>query len=193
MPLLRSIAHRLIRRPATRWLKVMLLLCCWSLTLGWGLAQAQSTPIAPNAQPGPAIESPAASPAIGTVDVIPQQFQLGQELYLQNCATCHLAVPPAVLPTQTWRTLIQDSQHYGVQIKPLQSPDLELVWRYLSTFSRSTNPNEIVPFRLQQSRYFKALHPKVEFSQPVSIRTCATCHPAAAQFNYRSLGAEWGE
>lgn len=186
MALLRSIAHRIIRRhSAARWLRVLLLFL-WSLLLGWGLAQANPIAMAQQVSTSPAIESSA-----GTVDVIPQQFQLGQELYWQNCATCHLAVPPAVLPTQTWRTLIQDPQHYGVQIQPLRSPDLELVWRYLSTFSRSTNPNEIVPFRVQQSRYFKALHPKVELPQSVSIRTCATCHPAAAQFNYRSLAAEW--
>lgn len=189
MAFLRLLTRWIGRRLATRWLRVTLLLLTWSFGLGIGLAQIKPS-IAQTSQPQTALTNPA---EIGTVDVIPQQFRLGQELYLQNCATCHLAVPPAVMPTQTWRTLIQDPQHYGVQIQPLQSPDLELVWRYLSTFSRSTNANEIVPFRIQQSRYFKALHPKVEFSQPVSIRTCATCHPAASQFNYRSLSGEWEE
>jgi len=181
MPFLRSLTCRINHRPAIRWLRVTLLLLLWSLCLGWGLSQANPSIAAID------------STAVGTVDVVPQQFQLGQELYLQNCATCHFGLPPAVMPTQTWQNLIQDSQHYGVQIQPLRSPDLELVWRYLSTFSRSVNRDETVPFRVERSRYFKALHPKVEFSQPPSVRACATCHPAAAQFNYRSLSAEWVE
>lgn len=167
----------LLRRPAIRWLRVALLLLVWSLCLGWGLAHTK---------PMFAAQEP-----IGTVDAVPQQFQLGQELYLQNCATCHLGLPPAVLPTQTWTVLIQDPQHYGVQLQPLRSPDLELVSRYLTVFSRSINRSEPVPFRVQQSRYFRALHPQVEFPQPVSVRTCGSCHPAAAQFNYRTLSAEW--
>ncbi|MEP0912647.1 diheme cytochrome c [Leptolyngbya sp. GB1-A1] len=185
MPFLRF-TRWIRRRPALRWFRVTLLLLVWSLCLGWGLAQAKPSIAQTIAQ-----SNAPDSQAIGTVDVIRPQFQVGQELYLQNCATCHLALPPAAMPTQTWQALIQDSQHYGVQIEPLRSPDLEIVWRYLSTFSRSTNRNEIIPYRIQQSRYFKALHPKVEFPQPPSVRTCATCHPAAAQFNYRSLAPEW--
>lgn len=40
--------------------------------MGWGLATITS------AQPVPTDE-------IGTVDVVPERYQLGQELYLENC------------------------------------------------------------------------------------------------------------
>lgn len=162
-------------------LLMLTLLVFWSILLGWGWAQAQ-TPSTPTA---------ASTPPIGTVDVIPARYQLGQELYLENCATCHVGVPPAVMPSQTWAQILPDPQHYGVQVTPLTDPSLELVWNYISTYSRPILSSEQVPYRLRQSRFFKALHPKVNFPQPITVQSCVTCHPAAAQFNYRSLTPEW--
>jgi mono/diheme cytochrome c family protein len=171
---------------------LFLLLFLWSIVLGWGLAQATTPPHA--ASPSIVAQANTAqanSAAIGTVDPVPQQFQSGQRFYLENCATCHLGLPPAVMPTQTWRDLLQDSQHYGTQITPLQQPALDLVWNYISTYSRPIAKNETVPYRLPRSRYFKALHPKVQFSEPVTLQSCLACHPAARQFDYRSLTPEW--
>ncbi|HEY9640261.1 MAG TPA: cytochrome C [Coleofasciculaceae cyanobacterium] len=175
---------RKFRRPL-----VLVLLVCWSILLGWGLAQAQT----PSANPSAAPSAPAApyTPPVGTVDPVPERYQLGQELYLENCATCHVGLPPAVMPSQTWAQILPDSQHYGVQVNALTEPSLQLVWSYVSNYSRPILPNEQVPYRLRQSRYFKALHPKVEFPQPITVQSCVTCHPAAAQFNYRSLTPEW--
>lgn len=127
----------------------------------------------------------------GTVDRIPERYQLGQQLYLENCATCHIGVPPQVLPTETWRRLLQDPQHYGQTIKLLVDPPRLLVWNYLQTFSRAQAKDEELAYRVASSRYFKALHPKVKMSQPASISSCVTCHPGASQYNFRNLTAEW--
>ncbi|QLE58715.1 cytochrome C [Nostoc sp. TCL26-01] len=172
------------RKSRTRQLKrrswgLMLIILSWSLVIGWLLSLATSAHSAP----------PTA--AVVTTDVVPAQYQLGQELYLENCATCHIPLPPAVLPTQTWKNLLQDSQHYGAQLQPLIDPPRVLVWRYLSTFSRSQLRDEETPYRVNNSRYFKALHPKVELPRPVQISSCVSCHPSAAEFNYRRLSAEW--
>lgn len=67
---------------------LFLLILLWSLAMGWGLA------LVTNAQPTAQIS---ASDAIGTVDPVGSNYQLGQELYLENCASCHIALPPAVL------------------------------------------------------------------------------------------------
>ncbi|MGL5805822.1 MAG: cytochrome C, partial [Xenococcaceae cyanobacterium] len=41
-------------------------------------------------------------------------IQLGQELYLQNCSSCHIPIAAEVLPTDTWRALLSNPQkHYG--------------------------------------------------------------------------------
>ncbi|MDJ0735787.1 MAG: cytochrome C [Nostocaceae cyanobacterium] len=167
------------RQPQRKSVSLILIVLAWSLAMGWLLSLA--------------INVQGATPAseIGTVDVVPAQYQLGQQLYLENCSTCHLALPPAVLPIQTWKNLLQDSQHYGAQIKPLVDPGRILVWRYLSTFSRPQLKDERTPYRVDRSRYFKALHPQVKLPHPVKINSCVTCHPGAENYNFRRLTPEW--
>ncbi|MGJ3252188.1 MAG: diheme cytochrome C [Elainellaceae cyanobacterium] len=156
---------------------LVLLIVLWSALLGWGFAQATDL-------------APIQHAETGAVDVIPEQYQLGHELYLENCATCHVGVPPQVFPRETWRQLLQDSQHYGVQISLVDPPRL-LVWEYLQYFSRGLREDEAVPYRVNNSRYFKILHPNVELDRPTRLTTCITCHPAADQFNFRQLAPDW--
>lgn len=127
----------------------------------------------------------------GTVDPVPRRYQLGQELYLQNCGTCHIALPPAVLPSETWRNLLQDQEHYGQKLPPLIGPDTLILWEYLRNFSRPPAAGEKVPYRVSESRYFKALHPRVKLPRNTKIASCVTCHPSAVQFNFRELTPEW--
>ncbi|MEA5574909.1 cytochrome C [Anabaena sp. UHCC 0451] len=173
----KSSHHRLKRQL----LIVMLVIFAWSIAIGFILGLATSTHAA----------NP--SPSVGTVDVVPIQYQLGQELYLENCATCHIGIPPAVFPTQTWKNLLEDSQHYGAQLKPLVDPQRLLVWKYLSTFSRLHLQDDSTPYRLKESRYFQALHPGVKLPRPVQISSCVSCHPGVNDYNFRKLTAEWDQ
>ncbi len=178
---------------------LLLLLLLWSLCLGWGLAQAteprsNATPVSgTTTQPStPSATAPAAPPAtIGTVDVVPKGLKLGEDLYLATCATCHVGLPPEIMPTETWRQLLQDSQHYGAQLQPLVDPNLQIVWQYVRAFSRPQGADEDIPYRIYQSRYFKALHPKVKLPTRVGLSSCISCHPGADKYNFRSLTAEW--
>ena len=156
----------------------MLIIVAWSLVMGWLFATATS------------VHSATPTAEVGTVDVVPSQYQLGQELYIENCSTCHIPIPPSVLPTQTWKNLLEDSQHYGVQLQPLIDPPRILVWRYLSTFSRTHLKDEETPYRVNKSRFFNALHPKVELQRPVQLGSCVRCHPGAGEFNFRRLASE---
>ena len=71
-------------------------------------------------QPPPSSHSKAKS-----VDFVPEKFQLAQELYLENCGSCHIAIPPAVFPTQTWQELLENpEEHYNVSLKPILGPEL---------------------------------------------------------------------
>jgi Dihaem cytochrome c len=167
----------------------LLVILTWSLAMGWLLAivtNAQGATPTPNATPNTNLNA-----EIGTIDVVPAKYQLGQQLYLENCGTCHLALPAGILPTQTWKNILEDSQHYGVQLKPLVNPPRLLVWRYISTFSRSLLKEEEIPYRVDKSRFFNALHPKVKLQRPVQINSCVTCHPSASQYNFRNLTPEW--
>lgn len=182
------------RKPSKRSpLVLFFLLLLWSLVLGWGLAQASDLSghermLAPAPPPS---ENLALSASIGTVDPVPPSHQLGQTLYLENCATCHIGVPPAVLPSETWRQVLQDSQHYGRQIDLMVDPPRLLVWNYLRDFSRPLLDEEAPPFRVDDSRYFKALHPRVDLPQPTRLDSCLSCHINARQFDFRTLASEW--
>ncbi len=169
---------------------VWFVLTIWVVSLSWGLTAISSAQYLPNS---PSIQQQASND-IGTVDRVPPRFQLGQQLYLENCATCHIGVPPQLLPTQTWQQLLQDAQHYGMVIQPPVDPSRLLIWNYLQAFSRPlTIKEEQIPYRLDRSRYFKALHPRGEFSQPINLKGCVTCHPAAPEFNFRKLTSQWDD
>ena len=80
----KSKSHRLLKRQL---LIVMLVIFAWSVAMGWILVFATSARCA----------NPVDS--VGTVDVVPAQYQPGQELYLENCSSCHIALPSAVFPS----------------------------------------------------------------------------------------------
>ncbi len=181
MSLIKQKFHR--RKRGRSPVVLFLLILIWSLVVGWGLAQAAEAPSITS--------SSTQVSSITTTDIVPPKYQLGQELYLKNCATCHIALPPGVLPTQTWQQLLQDPQHYGQELQPLLDPPRSLVWNYLLNYSRPENKEEETPYRVDTSRYFKALHPRVKLSRPVQISSCVSCHPSAAQYNFRRLTAEW--
>jgi hypothetical protein len=162
-------------------MKRLALLCClliFSIFWGTGLALAQKTH--------------QNQLEINAAYLIADNYEIGQQLYLENCSSCHLPIPPEVLPTETWREILEKpQQHYSEQLTPTISLTTRLMWQYLSTFSRPLLPDESQPKYVEQSRYFKALHPRVKLPKPVTVQTCITCHPSATEFNYRNLTSEW--
>ena len=127
---------------------------------------------------------------LASLDAVPEGLQLGQSVYIRECATCHIAPSPAVLPTQTWASLLVTPQHYGVQIEVMRSPTIDLVWDYVQFASRSIMENETAPDRIRDSRFFRALHPRVEVER-IDLASCAGCHPNAWDYDYRTLSPEW--
>ena len=119
------------------------------------------------------------------VDPIGDRYAAGYSIYLNQCATCHVALPPAVLPTQTWQTLVTDPAHYGVALPTITQFDQQLMLNYLQVYSRAHQGRESVPYRLEESAYFQALHPNVALPQPLNLRSCVGCHLSAAEQNYR--------
>jgi Dihaem cytochrome c len=140
---------------------VLILVAIASLFLNPDLALAQSQPTGSN-------------------------IEIGQEIYLKNCSSCHLPIAAEVLPTETWRALLSNpQQHYGESLPQTVGLTQYLMWQYLSTHSRSLLKDEPLPMYVANSRYFKALHPQVELPKPANIQTCASCHPNASKLDYR--------
>ena len=50
---------------------------------------------------------------------------------------------------------------------------------------------ETTPYRLKDSRYFKALHPGVKLPTPINMGSCVSCHFNADKYGFRSLSPEW--
>ncbi len=118
--------------------------------------------------------------------------QIGQELYVQNCSSCHIPIPAEVLPTDTWQEILEKpGKHYGTSLPKLSSINTRLIWSYLRTYSRPLLERELKPEFVTQSRYFRALHPQVNLPQPVTHQSCILCHPGAKKLDYFSLSSEF--
>jgi hypothetical protein len=119
--------------------------------------------------------------------------ELGQEVYRNRCGTCHIALPPAVLPIESWRQQLITQEHYGQTLPPLSGIDRQLIWQYLQSGARPLLSGETEPYRVASSRYFRALHPRVPGAAGANVASCVTCHPRAEFFNFRQLTAEWDD
>ena len=92
---------------------------CLRALLGMGLAKAvESSPY-------------------GMVDPIDERHAVNYATYVEQCSTCHVALPAAVLPMDTWQTLITDPAHYGVTLTNITRFDQQLMLNYLQTANSS--------------------------------------------------------
>lgn len=186
-------------------LVLILLLLGGCVVLGQGMARATDMPLQvaqvnmPSANPSP---NPSPIPSLNptqrqiqeaiantpTTDVIPKRYEQSLQIYFANCSTCHIAIPAELLPQQTWQRLLENTnQHYGAQLPNIPGIEITLMWRYLGAFAKTSAIEERIPFLLRDSRFFRALHPRVRFPEPAKVTTCISCHPSAAEFNFRRL------
>ncbi|MGB3769192.1 MAG: hypothetical protein WA947_21760 [Phormidesmis sp.] len=126
----------------------------------------------------------------GMVDPVAENHTVGYEIYVERCASCHVALPPAVLPTEAWATIVTDPAHYGVSLPDIPPFDQQLMVNYLQTYSRSYRSRGPTPYRLSDSDYFFALHPNVTLPQPLNLRSCVGCHLGAAEQDYTGAIAQ---
>ena len=119
-------------------------------------------------------------------------LSVGQELYLENCSSCHVPIPAQVLPRESWQDILNQTQnHYGQALSPSIKATAGLIWTYLYRYSRPVNPEETIPQYVANSRYLRALHPQVELPKPTTHQTCTVCHPMAAKLDYRTLSSDY--
>jgi hypothetical protein len=158
-----------------------------SVILGWSL-----TVLPPGMVQGAELTKGKVPPNSAMVDPVPTRYQPGLESYLETCRSCHIALPPEVLPTESWREILRKpDNHYGVSIPNFNRFTQLLIWDYVSTFSRPSPPDAPIPLYVEKSRYFKVLHPRVTLPSGMSSKSCVICHPKALDFDFRSLTAEW--
>ena len=132
-----------------------------------------------------AIETPAQTTSpYGMVDPVAEDHTVGYQIYIERCATCHVALPPAVLPIESWQAVLGDRAHYGVSLPNIPRFDQQLMQGYLQTYARRYQNRGTTPYRLAESDYFLALHPNVDLPQPLNLRSCTSCHLRATEQDY---------
>lgn len=108
--------------------------------------------------------------------------------YTQECASCHTAYPPGMLPARSWQRVMGGlDRHYGTDAS-LDPATVELlsVWLqdHAGTYKRVSE--EPPQDRITRSAWFERQHRKVEpavwkLASVKSAANCAACHTGADQ------------
>jgi diheme cytochrome c len=111
--------------------------------------------------------------------------------YKQECAACHVAFPPGMLPADSWRRLMSNlPRHYGTDAS-LDAATVNELATWLSADAgtyervREAPPED----RITKSAWFIRKHdevPAAVWKRPAvkSAANCAACHTQADQGNF---------
>lgn len=114
--------------------------------------------------------------------------------YRQECAACHIAYPPGMLPADSWRRILGDLDHHFGTNASLDTATVKQLEGWLTTHAANAGRAASRPpeDRITRARWFIAEHDEVAAStwQRPSIKSasnCAACHTRADQgdFNER--------
>lgn len=118
-------------------------------------------------------------------------FKTSLPVWESECAACHLAYPPQLLPAEGWRKLMGSlEQHFGTdasldaatvaEILPFLEQNAGSASRYAPAAGKSD-------IRITETRWFIKEHdevPATTWKRIDSPANCAACHTTAAQGNY---------
>lgn len=113
------------------------------------------------------------------------------EKYRSECASCHLAYPPAMLPLASWRRVLSHlDMHYGVDAS-LEPAEILEIFQWLEPLAGTYKKVREEPQddRITKAAWFVREHRKIEsevWLRPSikSAANCAACHTTAEQGNY---------
>ncbi len=122
--------------------------------------------------------------------------RLSHKAWQQECASCHVAYPPSLLPKASWRRMMSGlDKHFGenASLDPATQAD---ILKFLeanaansgSKVLRRMAANE-APLRITETRWFVHEHdevPRATWARKSvgSAANCAACHRQAEQGNY---------
>ena len=134
-----------------------------------------------------ALSIPAAARADGREGMPPAV----PEAFLQECASCHVAYPPGMLPASSWSRMMQGlDQHYGTDAS-LDAAMVRQISTWLAAHAgtykrvREAPPQD----RITQSSWFERKHREVEpavwkRAAVGSPANCMACHTRADQGDF---------
>lgn len=112
-------------------------------------------------------------------------------VYHQECASCHTAYPPALLPARSWQRVMSTlDKHYGTDASLDAATRRQLdTWLQAHAGSGKRARTEPPQDRVTRSVWFERKHRKIDPAvwQLTSVKTpanCGACHPGADRGNY---------
>ncbi|MFM0327777.1 diheme cytochrome c [Caballeronia glebae] len=110
--------------------------------------------------------------------------------YVKECAACHIAYPPGMLPAASWQRIMRNlSQHFGADAS-LDAESVKQISNWLTNHSTTESDGQAVPEdRITRSTWFRREHAEVPSSvwKRATIKSpsnCAACHTRADQGNF---------
>ncbi len=111
-------------------------------------------------------------------------------IWRAECGSCHVAYPPALLPSAEWRQLMGSlDRHFGVDASIDTNTATEIDRFLAANAGRGEGRVAEAQPRITTTRWFRHKHDEVSAAtyRSSSIKTaanCAACHPAAAAADF---------
>jgi len=102
----------------------------------------------------------------------------------QECAACHLAYPPGLLPAASWQKLMSGlDKHFGTNAS-LSPQDTAVITGFLVKNASNRWTSSAAPLRITDGKWYKAMHSEVAAAvwKRASVKShsnCAACHAGA--------------
>jgi hypothetical protein len=113
-----------------------------------------------------------------------------------ECAGCHMAFPPGLLPAASWTKIMSGlDKHFGTDAS-MSAADTTEIGNYLVKYASNRWTAKTAPLRISESQWFKAKHMSGEIAPAVwkreSIKSpsnCMACHSGAdkGDFNEHNI------
>jgi cytochrome c553 len=111
--------------------------------------------------------------------------------YVQECGSCHIAFPPALLPAESWRRLMGGLQkHYGTDASLDAAIQRELAnWLAANAATGKFARGIPAPDRITRATWFSREHSEVaavtwKSAAVKSATNCGACHEKATEGDF---------
>ncbi len=116
-------------------------------------------------------------------------FALTNQLYSDECGSCHVAYPPQLLPARTWRSIMTGlGEHFGVDAS-VDAGSAQALLAYLEANAGADRAGDGGSMRVTDTRWFRHEHdelPRAVWQAPEvqSAANCPACHIDAERGDY---------
>jgi nitrate/TMAO reductase-like tetraheme cytochrome c subunit len=108
-----------------------------------------------------------------------------------ECASCHIAYAPGLLPAESWRKMMSSLDRHFDSDASLTDPENKEISAFLVSNASNRWSAPTAPLRITESAWFKAKHDAREIAPDVwkrpavkSPANCQACHVDAAKADF---------